>query len=537
MRLDHRGFKGELPILDPRLLPERNAQTARNLDLDRGTLRPERDTETVSDIDYVSDPETLYRYRDGEDDYWLTWAGRVHVVASPLADDSHKRIYWTGDGEPKMAPLDHATSGDPPYPSNHYRLGVPAPLQAPDVSAPWDRPGWEDHPDTALVTTYVVTFVTEYGEEGPPSEASEAIDRWDMVEDAPDGGEVEVDLPDIPSGPHNIVTKRLYRVESGGIYQRVADLDASDDSYTDEVESDDLGVALPSEDWDMPPDDLEGLIDVPGGFLAGFFDNTLCFSEAYYPHAWPVGYRLAFKERIVAIASTAAGVVVATEGRPYLVSGSTPQAMQSAELDVRQACLSAESLVDMGGYGLYASHDGLVAIGGREGEVVTREAMSRQQWLDLDPSTIHAYRYNGRYLAFYADGAFAFTPEEGFEFYDVSADGGYYDVIDDRLYLIQGNDIAAWGEGSELTFTWRSRIHEVPPGGSGFSCAKVVAAGYPVTFRLIADGEEVVSHEVEDPQMFRLPPGHVLSREWEVEIEGDFEVMSVQVAQTPSELV
>ena len=44
MKLQHAAFRGEIPILDPRLLPENNAQVARNLDLRRGTLRPQRDT-------------------------------------------------------------------------------------------------------------------------------------------------------------------------------------------------------------------------------------------------------------------------------------------------------------------------------------------------------------------------------------------------------------------------------------------------------------------------------------------------------------
>ena len=43
MKIQHAAFRGEVPILDARLLPENNAQIARNLNLKKGTLRPHRD--------------------------------------------------------------------------------------------------------------------------------------------------------------------------------------------------------------------------------------------------------------------------------------------------------------------------------------------------------------------------------------------------------------------------------------------------------------------------------------------------------------
>ncbi|WP_163557588.1 hypothetical protein [Halomonas sp. NO4] len=538
MRLVYSAFQGERPILDARLLPENAAQTAENVYLRHGTLQPEQDTASQS-VTTVSDPTTLYRYPHGNngDGFWLSWSGDpVHVVPSPLADDDHERLYWTGDGVPRMAAIDHLTSGTAPYPGASYELGIPAPDSAPSVSAPADRVAEGEWPDTALETAYVVTLVSGYGEEGPPSDPSGTITRWDMVSGAPDGGEVEVSLPGIVSGNHDLVTQRLYRVESGGIYQFVADLDAAATSYTDAVTSDSLGAALPSVDWDAPDPRLVGLTALPGGILAGFFDNTLCFCEAYRPHAWPVGYQLAFPYHIVAIASVANGLVVVTDGHPYMVTGSSPEAMAPTELEVPLPCVSAASLVDMGDYALYASPDGLVAVGGREARLVTREIMSRDQWRALDPSTIHAYRYDERYLAFYDGGSFAFSPEDGIEFFTIEADAGYYDLADDTLYLVQGGSVTAWGQGSDLTYIWRSRIEEVVPGTS-FTCAKVIAADYPVTLRLYADGNTVIDREVDSHDLFRLPAGYAFARDWEVEVEGTNEVNSVQIASSPQELV
>ncbi|MFP3490442.1 hypothetical protein R0K20_22855, partial [Staphylococcus sp. SIMBA_130] len=82
---------------------------------------------------------------------------------------------------------------------------------------------------------------------------------------------------------------------------------------------------------DGPNAAMQGLTTLPGGILVGFFDNTLAFSEPYLPHAWPISYQLSFPDPIVAIASISNGLVVTTTGQPWLVTGSSPEAMAQME--------------------------------------------------------------------------------------------------------------------------------------------------------------------------------------------------------------
>jgi len=539
MKLVIGAFKGELPILDPTLLSDQNAQVARNLYLRRGTLKAERGYDSRS-VTTVINPKTLWRYPNGNGGagFWFTWGTNVDVVKSPLANDEWDRIYWTGEGGyPRVAGIDKATTGSAPYPGGSWRLGVPAPTSAPTVAAPGGRVGTASFPDTAVETAYVVTFVTRYGEEGPPSNPSSIITRWDMVTGAPAGGNVTVGLPGIPSGNYDFTSKRIYRVESGAVYQFAGEVSTTTSSFTDNVLSEGLGVGLPSEEWYAPNPLMKGLTVIPGGIGVGFFDNTLCLSEPYRLHAWPPGYQLAFQDDIVAVVSTGSGLIVTTKGQPVLVTGASPAAMSPRELDSHQPCVSARSMVDMGEYAMYASPDGLVAAGGTETEVVTRNVMSKVQWHDLNPSTIHAYRNDGRYIGFYSGGCFAFTPSEGFEFYDLDADAGYYDIADDIMYVVEGNQISAWAGGSPMTYTWRSKIFEVIPGGEGFNCFRLVARAYPVTMRLYGDGALFHEQSVTSGAIQRLPPGGYLQREWEIEIEGSNEVVSVQVASSPEEIV
>lgn len=541
MKLAFAGFRGEMPIVDERLLPEQNAQVARNVYLRRGTLKPERAPGPITGLPNVIAPSSLYRYPNGNNGagFWMIWGNgkRVHAVKSPLADDAWQRVYWTGDGTPKMGGIAEITGGAQPFPARSFRLGIPAPAAAPVVAAPTDRVAEDEQPLTAVQTSYVVTLISRFGEEGPPSFASSPIIRWDMVDDAPAGGAVALSLPAIPGGAHDLITKRIYRAESSGVFQHVGDVPAAQGSFTDTVPSENMGVSLPSLEWDMPDDRLVGLTALPGGFLAGYFGNTLCFSEAFYPHAWPVAYQLAFSEDIVGVAAVAGGLVVATNGRPHMITGSSPAAMADMHLDEDQPCVSGRSLVDMGEYAVYASPNGLVAVGGGSAQLLTKAMISKEQWKALKPETIHAYRHDGRYLAFYQGGCFAFTPGEGFEFFDISATAGWYDLDKDRLCLIQRNSITAWGSGAAMTLRWRSKVHEVAPGSGGFSCAKVIARQYPVTLRLIADGVTMLELPVASRDLFRLPAGYALCRDWEVEVVAAYEVQSVQIASSPSEIV
>jgi len=204
---------------------------------------------------------------------------------------------------------------------------------------------------------------------------------------------------------------------------------------------------------------------------------------------------------------------------------------------VNQPCLNKRSMADMGGYALFAGYDGLVAVGGTEARVVTAEVMTREQWQALNPDTLHAYRYDGMYLGFYDGGSFTFTPGKGIQFYDTTASAGYYDVAEDVLYLVQGSDITQWDKGDALTYTWRSRVHEFPPGMAGFTCGKVIAYAYPVTLNVYADGQTVTSQTVVSANMFRMPAGFTLARDWEIELQGTAEIASIQLATSPGELV
>jgi ribosomal protein S11 len=88
-------FSGEIPRLLPRLLPDTGSQFAENVRLDDGGLTPVRGLRFEHAFDPSDDHATIYKF--GET--WLSWATAVNAAPGPVATD---RLYYTGDGVPKM---------------------------------------------------------------------------------------------------------------------------------------------------------------------------------------------------------------------------------------------------------------------------------------------------------------------------------------------------------------------------------------------------------------------------------------------------
>ena len=118
-------------------------------------------------------------------------------------------------------------------------------------------------------------------------------------------------------------------------------------------------------------------------------------------------------------------------------------------------------------------------------------------------------------------------------FHTVYATGGYNDLKNDALYIIQSNELSKWDSGTALSYIWKSKKFTFPEPKS-FACYRIQAEAYPVTTKIYKDGVEIVSLSVTDDSLRRLPAG--LGTDWEFQLEGSTEVYNVQLAQSPQEL-
>lgn len=564
-------FGGVVPALDPTLLVEPLAQTAENVDFEPGIFSPiYADTEVSGFTLQTSTRRSIFFY---DDTNWLEWAqDGVKAVKSPLANDATGRLYWTGQDYPRVGTAASMITGSSGYPAASWRLGIPAPEAAPGVS----KSGTADPAQIPVDVAYVYTLVSVLGEEGPPSAASEILTVTDTET-------VTISLPsaDVPSGNYNFGTgalKRIYRANTGSElteYQFVAEVPIATITYDDVIESSFLGEVLPSETWLGPPDDnsslypqgpLEGLTYIGNGVMAGFTGNTVCFCVPYLPHAWPINYRYPLDQQVVGLGTTPTGVVALTEGRPVLLAGADPSAMTDVTIDFSEACYNPNSIVDMGTYVLYASPDGLCAVEGATGQVLSRGIITAKQWReDFKAATYRAFLHEGMYIALWTDGSthggWVFDPrsqENAYSTLSYSAEtrGGWFDPKSGICYRIVGNKIVAHAQSdTRKTATWRSKQYVMPYPVS-LSWLYVAADSYPFDVHVYADGVKIadytfskpssdltwtVNTPVLSPNEFTLPEPLVRLPDtraslWEVEIVGAVPVKRVVLAQTIDEV-
>jgi hypothetical protein len=201
------GFSGLVPRLAKQLLAPGQAQVATNCNLTSGDLRPRNGPLLVDSPDITGDIVSMFRMEKDGNEQWLSWTRDVDVARSPIAGNTEKRFYYTGDGEPRVSDYDTATTGVGPYPDGCYVLGVTPPITLPTVS-PSGGGG------ATASRAYCYTFVTQWGEESAPSPASTVTtgkvdDTWALsgLDTAPPStGTVSAATRDTPSSGYVTVT-------------------------------------------------------------------------------------------------------------------------------------------------------------------------------------------------------------------------------------------------------------------------------------------------------------------------------------------
>jgi hypothetical protein len=566
-------FSGEIPRLIPRLLPDTGSQHAENIRLDDGGLKPVRKAKAAYVFTGLTGLQTIYKWGAT----WLAWTTVVNAVPGPVATD---RLYYTGDGTPKMR-----------VGSTVYELAVPYPTAALTVTLGGSG--------TGDITTrlYVYTWVTDFGEESEPCPISADV-SWQSGKTVTLSG-----FQAAPAG-RAISKQRIYRSQSSNqagtdlflIEERVA----TTANYVDTHAPDDFQEVLPSRDWNQPPADLTGLIAMPNGMMAGFSGKQLCFCEPYRPHAWPEKYRMTAAFPIVGIGAYGTTVVAGTQGYPYVASGNSPESMIEEKIEVNLPCINGRGLVDLGYSVAYPSNDGLVVVSNGSATVATDALFTRPKWQKLAPASMIGGQFAGRYFASFTyvdvDGTITkgtriidLTGQQPFVLRATIAPSAFcYDLASGQLYYLDGDTVYEWdalGETNDV-MTWTSKrivldqpasfgailvdsgdvltvedqyardaaiaaieaynagifavdmnaeidgsaINEFAFAGDGM---EPLPGDKYISVRVYADGKLVrVVTDLDKPK--RITP--VLAREWEIQVNGTAEVDQITLATTAREL-
>lgn len=364
-------------------------------------------------------------------------------------------------------------------------------------------------------------------------------------------------------------------VTAGTLYHDVAETtdnparywgDGGDYTFIDDFDSRDLFDILETDEFDAPPNDLQGLTAIQNNILVGFVGNTLYFSEPNKPHAWPREYATILEHNIVAIAAVSGALLVTTDSYPYIVSVTDPASGVSvSRIDAQFPCLNAKSVVTMGYGVVYSTHDGLAVYSPSSGPtIITKLLYNNDTWqTGLDPTSVVGAYYGDAYFASHSAGAFVFERDEKIGGYFVDCDfqfsASWYDTKSGRLYYTMGTngDVYLWDDLTQppATQEWKSKVITTKD-MINIGAARVIAdyAGTSdkwevvvadwneynalwdvadaVTFRMWADKELIFETQLTDSGIFRLPTGYRTDT-FEFGVEGNVRIRAIHLAETP----
>ena len=533
-------FSGMAPKVLPTQLPDDMSTLAVNTRFDKGGIVPWRGYgSSITPISGIN-LKSLYSFEG----VWLTSSFPRQYVESLQPADSFNRLYYTDNNYPKVY------SG-----GASYRLGLPRP-NPPTRTVTVE--GDKTNPVNVRNQSYVVTIVDAFGTEGPSSLPTSTVEvGLDSV--------VTLNLtPCVISGNYNLGAGALFRIyrsntgSTGGLFQFVAEVAYGTTSYADSKSPAQLQEELPSADWIGPPNDnstlypygpLQSMVAYPGGILAGHSGRTVYMSVPYVPSAWPYTYTLS--EEIVNVAVIQGGLLVLTKGRPYLLTGSSPEAMAVVPIESAESCVSARSVVDMGDYAAYASPHGIVIGQGNSVTLATQDLFDKETWGAYigDLSTIRAGLYQGKYVGFFGadDGVngFIFDPQgatNAFVRLELAAAAVYSSLKDGRIYMLRklaglGNyDIVEFDVGALMTAIWQSKDFFYP-NPVQFSTVRVQYEGAACRFELFTDGVSrgVLTLDGNASAPFRIPAGY-RARKWAMKVSHFSRLEWMQIAESMGEL-
>lgn len=444
--------------------------------------------------------------------------------------------------------------------------------------------------DDITTRSYVYTFVSDWGEEGPPSPPSVPTDiRFDS--------NVRLSISGTKLNNYGGINRvRIYRsatsAQQAGFFFLAEVSISSQTSYSatyldqtteeamftapnakpDSTQSASaprvLGESLPSVEWTPPPRGLRGLVSMPNGFLVGFIGNTLYSSVPFMPHAWPDRYRRTVPDDIQGIAVAGQALVIATKGRPQIAYGTDPGSLSIQEVEFDAPCIVPASVCSIGSGVVFISHDGLILISGNAPpRNLTERFFSKDAWKSTWSPTMRAMYHDRRLILMSTD------PSRPSLMMEIDGDRVHFSLLTDQgralavnpdndtLQFISslGSFLQQWefdppGGLLQAGMSWRSKVFTLPK-QINLSCGQVFATAYPLTLKVFAatPGQAVplgnasvagqtlptlaqrANLTVYGPDPFRLPDGFI-AREWQFEVSGATVVHRMEFAESMDEL-
>jgi hypothetical protein len=189
------------------------------------------------------------------------------------------------------------------------------------------------------------------------------------------------------------------------------------------------------------------------------------FSEPGAPYAFPPEYQQSTDSWIISIGVTGQSIVIGTQGRPYICTGTDPAAMSMIKREQPWPCLAKRGMVPTSNGVLFPTPLGLAVMGAGVEDIWTRTLYTQDEWADEHPEGFTAGQYADRYFATTADGnLIVISGEHGVSRVKIKPSAIYTDQANGKLYF--GYDATVWewnaSGGERLIAEWISKEFVVP---------------------------------------------------------------------------
>lgn len=441
------------------------------------------------------------------------------------------------------------------------------------------------------VRAYVYTWVSTFGEEGPPSppalQSGYSGDPWIVKVAAPLSGDTT---------NRSLAKVNIYRTVTGSAgdtaFFFVAQMDIGTTVYTDTTTDDDVSSnsILESIYWSSPPTDLQGITLMANGIIAGFRNNEIWFCEPYRPHAWPAPYVISVESTVVGFGTIGTTLFALTTGSPFAITGINPGSMAVSRIAAVEPCLSRGSILSTPEGVVYASPNGLVLALPGMASVITKKLFTKDEWQDLVKTpTLRSSMLTGGYYTYGSVAAGCFDPNSfdngSFLMDDFTGaySGAFIDYKDQRIAFTRlASDLPIYNTFTDFwtgevfsikngsvywldisssrgydPFLWHSKTFETMD-LKNFEAMRVYFSTFSTTpalnpvpntnlvqtlasdqyglVRVYADGVLRYCREIRNSgEFFRLPSGFKASF-WEFEIEARVQITNFEVATSAKEL-
>ena len=612
-----------LPRYQSFVLPDTNSQLSIDANLVSGGLEAFRADVPVHELDTLYKGMYKYlrgsRYLSPNDPYnrttqWLYFNTFVDVVSSPVFDDVSNQMYITHNDSFRVFDSNTVKLQDSTIDaSNSFLVGL-SQVEQPSLSTAEFAESTIDAESRSYVVCSVRVWDSgkvDIGEPSLPAKTATGLTYVDMTPGVVPqitfhrpGDFVERGITHVyvyrtrvtTEGTPDYALVKMIDIRPGAAPSLDVEIDNDKFIFTDKVATLDLMESIVSSSWQSPPDNLQGIVSLRNGILAGFLDKTVYISEPNMPHAWPEEYRIPTDYEIVGLGVFGNTLVICTKGYTFVCVVSNPGAALLIPIQEAAPCVAKRSIVSMTAGVLYASRLGIFHVSGSGAQLITKELITDKEWEVYNPETMRATPFQNRYAVFFDGKNFELNgfvvdfvePNIGLQGLSTYVDALWYDDVTDTVYVIYQHPTAnrpflmrfAEGSADSRNMLWRSKQYFSDDGLFTMAAGKINfyddsrdytpqefsyiestnsfngnvldmhpiagdantnarnfidAMGTSTRFRLYVNNKFRYSTPIYNNKAFRLPAGF-RGDSYYFEVEGTLPVKRVQVATSIGEL-